>query len=453
MSTVIKLLNGDLVAIDNGASDREIRHQLGELLNISPYRIRFVDTKESEEESEEEESKDTNKDEEKATFRHVLVMEKDHVRMPIESLNNLSEYHFLKRCNNVPILRKCLDICREHEYGEECDKMWLSLLQNPHPIVVDHLLAISELHTRDFYRTLSGNPSERVVNWLIDEHPERIHLPLFLCNTNVRAIEYMMAHIYPGGVYATQFDQFIRKVVNTDEQIEWLYRRLVPFGTFTELTLTHDLCLNSSDAAARSFVRRYPTPEKAYEECMVPETTIRVLPRSYSEQMVPYYLYYLEQGEKKYANAGKNGDWKTVWYVLDFAASHPHPSIVEWWKRKVYDGDMGKHNIPLHSNPSDEMVDWLSGKPFCCFDLFAFNPNPRALERCLTAWRKGWPGDENIMNMLGRGGMQPRAVMFLFNEYPDECRHILDRSRNESGKWRPYGINELVPLDDWEWEA
>lgn len=444
-----KLLNGDLISVDNGASDREIRHQLGELLNISPHRIRFVDDKESkatnEQKANEEKANEETKDK---TFRHVLVMEKDHVRMPIQDLNTLSEYHFLKRCNNVPILRKCLDICREHEYGEECVKMWLSLLQNPHPLVVDHLLAIPELHTRDFYRTLSGNPSERVVNWLIDEHPERIHLPLFLCNTNLRAIEYMMTHIYPGGVYATQFDHFVRKVVSTDEQIEWLYRRLVPFGMFTELKLTQDLCLNSSDAAARAFMRRYPTPEKAYEECMIPETTIRVLPRSYSEEMVPYYLYYLEQGEKRYANAG---DWKTIYYILDFAASHPHPSIVEWWKRNVgKNGDMSKHNI--YSNPSDEMVNWLNNQPFCCFDLFAFNPNPRALDMCLRAWRKGWPGDEIIFEQFAMGGMQPRAVMFLFNEYPNECRLILDRARNESGKWRPYGINELAPLDDWEWE-
>lgn len=442
---MIKLLNGDLLTVENGANNREIHHQLGEHLQISPYRIRFVvDTHENETTNESKgESKGESKD--NTTIRHVLVMEKDQVRMPIQCLESLSDYSFLKRCNNVPILRKCLDICRDGEYGEDSYNMWLPLLQNPHPIVVDHLFSIPELHTRHFYRTLSGNPSERVVNWLIDEHPERIHISLFLRNTNLRAIEYMMTHIYPGGVYATQFDHFVRKIVSTDEQIEWLYRRLVPFGTFTEFALTLDLCLNSSDAAARSFARRYPTPEKAYEECTIPDTTIRVLPRSYSDEMVPYYVYYLKQSEKK---GEKHED---VYNVLDFAASHPHPAIVDWWKRTLSQNKLvGRHNIPLHSNPSDEMVDWLTNQPFCCFDLFAFNPNPRALEMCLRKWQKGWPGDEIIMRMFGRGGIQPRAVMFLFNEYPNECRHIFDR--NEDGKWRPYGLNELALSDEWEWE-
>ena len=447
---MIKLLNGDLIAVEDSTNDREICRQLGEEMQISPYRIRLFSDEESEESKESKEN-----------IRYALVLEKDQVKMPC-AIDQYTKYEFLQNCTNVQILSKCLDICRQTSYSHDANShMWLDLLLNPHPLVVDHLLAIPELHNRTFYRTLSGNPSDRVVDWLIDEHPERIHMELFFRNTNPRAIEYVMTHVslYTAHQFMqTHFEKFIRKVARTTEQIQWLYTTLVPSGVFTEFKLTWDLCLNESDAFCEVFIEKYPTPSFDY---MFP-----VLPRSHHEKMIPYYLYYLDKYSSCIMNdTNDTNDTNKYYNVVNFAASHPHPAIVGWWVRQgekilthhkeypnrantLWERLVSKHKLALHSNPSEEMVDWLSNQFFCCFDWFALNRNPRALERCLKEWRKGWPGNEAMIRLFAYGGMHPRAMMFLFNEYPDECRQILV---NPEGKSIPYGMDTLAMSDEWEW--
>lgn len=430
---MIKLLNGDLIAVEEGWDDREIANHLATVLDTSPYRIRILQPEKSGDDEDNDEKGEKDK-----MFRCAVVVEKDLVRMPC-TVDKLTDYSFLEECQHIPTLRRCLKMWQENNYT---DDRLLCLAKNPNNVVVDHLLSIPDLHRCDFYRTLSGNSNDRIVNWLLDEHPQQIHLPLFLCNTNPRVFEYLTTRINYGNAafyQASQYTLFLRKVVQTREQIEWAHSVLFP-SVMSERMFLIELCYNSrsSETVVDWFMDTYPTPESAYT------SSFYILPRSISEKMVPYYLYYL----KRYS-------YRT-YDVMYFTASHPHPDIVSWWISEIETCDdlktdlVGKHFRSLHSNPSDTMVDWLAtgDKPFFNVYMFAENPNPRAFEMCLTELRKGWPKDSVVEEMFLLG-MDARIAKFLLNEYPDECRSILAKKTDE-GKYLSCAYNRLAGMDDWE---
>lgn len=430
--THIKLLNGDLIPIEDDWNERDILEHLSNVLDISPYRIRLMVF---------EESKESKVEEKDGVIRCALVVEKDRVKIPCP-LDQLTNYTFLVGCQHVPTLRTCIDRM------ENNPSVWHDLVKNPHPLIVDHLLSLPDLHLRLFVHELSANPNDRIVNWLID-HPNCIFNTYFFRNPNPRAIEYFRRTIRADVSFRDfeKYSPFLCNVAKTVGEIEWAHSLLVPH-TLPEKQFVVELCRHNRSGAVREwFVKAYPTPESAFV------SGIYTLPQSYDDEaMIPYYLYYLEHADTVHPH---------VWLhdLLAFLATHPHPSCVEWWIRNIDENrdlsanTVGNHLRSLHSNPSDTIVDWLStgDKPFFDVYMFANNPNPRAVDMCLEKLRKGW--GKNLIDMFlhanaGLGGMHPRVVKFLFNEYPDECR--LEMTNGQSRGYLPNGFHRLSLLDDWE---
>jgi hypothetical protein len=403
---MFKLLNGDLISLDEVG---EARQTLSKLLNISPYRIQLIRPEKGEVNDDNDEKGDEN-----VTF--VFISEKDRVKLPIP-LDKLDNYSFLMECTNESVLKTCLTFCKNTNYTHPA---WLCLVKNPSEIVVQHLFtAFADLASTEFYRTLSGNPNDRVVNWLLDEHPDKIHLALFLCNKNPRVVDYIMnldTHILHQ-FHSSQYSDFLRRVVHTKPQMEWAFSNLVN-AVMTVSQFETTLFGSEVSECIEWFKERYPTPVDAYNRKVL-------LPPSYSEELLPYYLHYLTNYSDE------------MYDVLSFAATHPHPEIVKWWMNRIDEilavysyrdlsstDILGRFLKELHANPSDVIIDWLLQKPFLNKFWFGRNRNSKARDMCLSELRKGWPGNKAISDFL-LNGMRVDVAVFVMTEYPEECRKLL----------------------------
>lgn len=176
-----KLLNGDILEIDEPQGGRKVNEIIAGVLNVQPYHILIVDG-----------NKGINENKESEEHKYVFI----HPNGVID----LREFHAFDTFDEFRSVRGYA-VSFPEDVGDNDDANVDRLLADVH-----HFCSITGFCT---------NSNDRIVEWLF-AHPEHISYPQFLGNKNPRAVEHACEWL--SRRYAKMEDVF-----NTNPELMELY--------------------------------------------------------------------------------------------------------------------------------------------------------------------------------------------------------------------------------------
>jgi hypothetical protein len=347
---LIRLLNGDLISIDNG---REVVSTLSEILDVFPTQIVVVVGDQDQDEKTEHADEIIN----------VMISES-----PTVTIKGAFRFGgighrqtWLEKCCNVSILSHNLAKLRN-----VFDVTGLAtILANPHPVVVDYILVhlkwlIDPTNHRSFL-TVFSNPSDRVVDRLfqvlkkLSVHEMVPYGGYMSGNSNPRIVAFLIAH--PDLISAPSFagnsndDAVTWALSNTREQAE--------------------ICRNKSSNVAVKYQMKMAKKVPSYHSIL-----LRTAGSSSNDLLISWFL---AEVERQYLTASSFVDF----FVPPDLLSNPHERAVEWVFAHI-SAIHQEHEHHLCRNSNERVVEYVLADPgrWIRFPQFLSNTHPRAITYC-----------------------------------------------------------------------
>lgn len=404
-TTYVRLLNGDMLALEGSYSSLEAMAQdVATTLGIYHSQVVLSEW--------EEENKDQNEDQ--PTPYICYLRPKPVVRLPSKQGFH-TNINWLATATNECILRHYLDIPNVNTGP---------ILANPHPIVVEHILStgmtsdIRALCYRYFY--VFSNPADSVVDHLLqvlETVQDRYALswgPLS-SNRNKRIVDYLLEH-HPDRIRTSQFGELPH-----DNAVQFTWDK--ESGLALSRGITFSVLENTeSDLAITYQMKIGKRPESSLYS--------KLMQQAGSSSNVRLLTWFLAELEKQRMSVGLSGQFflpsflfanssdLAVGYILanmhlvvclaisshsdsdfKYLSKNSHPLIVEW----------------LFEDPEDRVK----------FPHILSNSHPRAIEYCkkhITAAdiRERFPYRRELMSNPNLD-----LVLYVLHTFPEEMENVM----------------------------
>lgn len=286
-------------------------------------------------------------------------------------------FEWLSTCVNEDLLHHYTQIIEDAERtGQlfdtffECVTFWCT---NPHPIVVQSILAMLDLSTdRPWIAMLSANPADEIVEWLL-AHPLILHPSFAARNPHPKLIPYLMEHL----THPRMDDRHLAELPHPEilqhlwdkhqeRCLRWMFSNHSPAAI--EL-LTRCVSTRFLPSAHKAVIQKWFEKAESSDESI--RTLLNRLPSVFgvpNEQLVDWLLLQ---------------DIRTVPHKLfPHLSENPHPKVIEW---------LSLHNgfrFPwLLSNPHPVAVQlsiqWMEQQERLTPEMVHFLKNNSSLEMAL----------------------------------------------------------------------
>lgn len=228
-----------------------------------------------------------------------------------------------------------------------------ALWKNPSPIVVDALFDhhLSALRVEDSTQIaqLCQNSNERIVDWLLGEHPDWIRIGEFVFNDHPRAVEWCAHYLLdtdalPDGDCKWRYLNSVMartKCISTMDRIWAILERVGPYEQCI-LAFAHHDHPHLNQLRLRDFDR--------FDLCRT-----NGCQKSQDDAIMTAYVNRLRMKEKE------NDDEKREWDFI-YAYTNPHPILVNYLLEEVFPrlvDSAGDRERRCASNPHPRMVEYV----------------------------------------------------------------------------------------------